>query len=178
MKWCLDMPNLNNVDLSSKWAFYYKNDVTITGSTHLIPLSSIDIGALRRFFNWSSRHVWYLPLSVLYATPLSTNRLQRCEVVSDPNERRALFILSSHSELTIELETIHIINTLFDRVEKNRIRFREGNETSHFTLLVWVTCLHRPFYWRSHSSRSRQIYCNSVSKCVTLLHCILKATPH
>ena len=44
------MPSLTNVDLSSKWAFYYKNDVTIIESTPFILLSQIDIGALRRFF--------------------------------------------------------------------------------------------------------------------------------
>ena len=42
------MPNLTNVDLSSS-AFYYKTDITIRGSTHFIPLSPIDIGALQRY---------------------------------------------------------------------------------------------------------------------------------
>ena len=49
-----------------------------------------------------------------------------CEVVSDSNEWRGVFVLSSFFELIMELETIHIFNTLFDRVEKNRISFREG----------------------------------------------------
>ena len=43
------MPSLTDVYLP--WAFYYKNDVTIRGSTHFIPLSLIDIGALRSKFN-------------------------------------------------------------------------------------------------------------------------------
>ena len=43
------MPNLTDVYLPN--AFYYKNNVTITGGTHFIPLSRIDIGALQRFFN-------------------------------------------------------------------------------------------------------------------------------
>ena len=43
------MPSLTDVYLPN--AFYYKNDVTIRGSTHFIPLSRIDIGALQRFFN-------------------------------------------------------------------------------------------------------------------------------
>ena len=43
------MPNLTNVYFTSE-AFKYKNDVTITGSTHFISLSQIDIGALRNYF--------------------------------------------------------------------------------------------------------------------------------
>ena len=41
------MPNLTDVVLP--YAFDYKDDVTITGSTHFIPLSRIDIGALQRY---------------------------------------------------------------------------------------------------------------------------------
>ena len=47
-------------------------------------------------------------------------------VVSDSNEWIPHFILLFHSELIIELGAIHIFNTLFDRIEKNRISFREG----------------------------------------------------
>ena len=47
-------------------------------------------------------------------------------VVSDPNERRALFILSYNSELIIGLEAIHVFNTLFNYVEKNRTSFWGG----------------------------------------------------
>ena len=43
------MPNLSNVVLT-EYAFQYKNDVTIRGSTRVIPLLPIDIGALNRFF--------------------------------------------------------------------------------------------------------------------------------
>ena len=43
------MPNLTDVYLP--WAFYYKDDVTITGSTHFILLSQLDIGALQNFFH-------------------------------------------------------------------------------------------------------------------------------
>ena len=43
------MPSLTDVYLL--WAFYYKDHVTITGSTHFIPLSPTDIGALQRFFH-------------------------------------------------------------------------------------------------------------------------------
>ena len=43
------MPNLTDVYLF--YAFYYKNDVTIRGSTHFIPLSRIDIGALAKLIN-------------------------------------------------------------------------------------------------------------------------------
>ena len=43
------MPNLSNVVLT-EYTFQYKNDVTIRGSTRVIPLLPIDIGALNRFF--------------------------------------------------------------------------------------------------------------------------------
>ena len=49
-----------------------------------------------------------------------------CEVVSDTNEWRGVFVLSSFFELIMGLETLHIFNTLFDRIEKNRTSFREG----------------------------------------------------
>ena len=57
-EWHLDMPSLTNVDLP--YAFHYKKDVTIRGSTLFISLSRIDIGALQRFFNWSPRGGWIL----------------------------------------------------------------------------------------------------------------------
>ena len=41
------MPRLTDVYLPQ--AFKYKDGVTITGSTHFIPLSQIDIGALQRY---------------------------------------------------------------------------------------------------------------------------------
>ena len=43
------MPSLTDVYLT-EYAFYYKKYATITGSAHLIPLSRIDIGALRNYF--------------------------------------------------------------------------------------------------------------------------------
>ena len=43
------MPRLTYVVLPQ--AFDYKDHVTITSSTHFIPLSPTDIGALRRFFH-------------------------------------------------------------------------------------------------------------------------------
>ena len=60
MKWCLDMPSLTDVYLPE--AFAYKNDVTITGSTHFILLSQLDIGALQSYFNWSPRGTWLFSL--------------------------------------------------------------------------------------------------------------------
>ena len=42
------MPSLTDVDLPD--AFYYKDHVTITSSTHFL-LSQLDIGALQNFFN-------------------------------------------------------------------------------------------------------------------------------
>ena len=49
-----------------------------------------------------------------------------CEVVSDSNEWRRVFVLSSFFELIIELETILITSVLLNRVEKSRISFRKG----------------------------------------------------
>ena len=40
------------------------------------------------------------------------------EIVSDSNERRVLYALPFPSELIIGLETIHVFNTPFDRVER------------------------------------------------------------
>ena len=63
------------------------------------------------------------------------------------------------------------------RKEQNQLQRRiTKRPISH--PLEWVTCLHRPFYWRSHSSRSRQIFCYFVGKCAILLHRILKARLH
>ena len=44
------MPSLTDVYLPL--AFRYKNDVTITGSTHFIPLLRIDIGALYPYLSY------------------------------------------------------------------------------------------------------------------------------
>ena len=44
------MPSLTDVYLL--YAFGYKNDVTIIGSTHFIPLSRIDIGALYPYVSY------------------------------------------------------------------------------------------------------------------------------
>ena len=44
------MPSLADVYLT-QYAFTYKYGVTITGSTHFIPLSQIDIGALANHYN-------------------------------------------------------------------------------------------------------------------------------
>ena len=52
MKWWLDMPSLTDVVLDSRYAFRYKNDVTIRGGTHFIPLSPTDIGALYPYVSY------------------------------------------------------------------------------------------------------------------------------
>ena len=46
-------------------AFEYKNDVTMRGSTHIIPLSQIDIGALHPFFNIPSPEMYEYCMSIL-----------------------------------------------------------------------------------------------------------------
>ena len=65
------MPSLTDVDLSSNRAFYYKDDVTIRGSTHFILLSQIDIGALQRFFHYPSFFHTFTLTSLSHATPFS-----------------------------------------------------------------------------------------------------------
>lgn len=42
------MPNLHRVVLSRN-AFYNKNNVVVTGSASLVPLSPIDIGAMYKY---------------------------------------------------------------------------------------------------------------------------------
>ena len=46
------MPSLTDVVLDSRYAFKYKNDITVTGGTHFIPLSRIDIGALYPYVSY------------------------------------------------------------------------------------------------------------------------------
>ena len=57
------MPNLTDVVLPN--AFLYKDDVTIRGSTHFIPLSRIVIGALYPFFNIQTPEMYDYCLSIL-----------------------------------------------------------------------------------------------------------------
>ena len=57
------MPRLTNVYLPN--AFEYKDGVTIRGSTHFIPLSRIDIGALHPFFNIQTPEMYEYCMSIL-----------------------------------------------------------------------------------------------------------------
>ena len=52
MNWSLDMPSLTDVVLDSRYAFHYKNDITIRGSSHFIPLSPTGIGALYPYVSY------------------------------------------------------------------------------------------------------------------------------
>ena len=54
------MPSLTDVDLPE--AFYYKDDVTMRGSTHFIPLSQIDIGE----FGYYSRLPRHIPIATVF----------------------------------------------------------------------------------------------------------------
>ena len=74
-EWCLDMPSLTDVNLSSKYAFKYKTDVT-KNSTYFIPFSRIDIGALQNKFNWPPRGTWFLSVPHTYF-PFTTKLIQR-----------------------------------------------------------------------------------------------------
>ena len=57
------MPSLNNVYLPG--AFKYKTDVTIRGSTYIIPLSQIVIGTLYPFFNIQTPEMYEYCMSIL-----------------------------------------------------------------------------------------------------------------
>ena len=57
------MPSLTDVSLPG--AFWYKDDVTIRGSTHFIPLSQIVIGALHPFFNIQTPEMYEYCMSIL-----------------------------------------------------------------------------------------------------------------
>ena len=57
------MPNLTDVDLPE--AFGYKDDVTMRGSTYIIPLSRLVIGALYPFFNIQTPEMYEYCMSIL-----------------------------------------------------------------------------------------------------------------
>ena len=57
------MPSLTNVYLPR--AFEYKDGVTVRGSTYIIPLSRLDIGALHQFFNIPSPEMYEYCMSIL-----------------------------------------------------------------------------------------------------------------
>ena len=57
------MPNLTDVDLPN--AFGYKDDVTMRGSTYIIPLSRLVIGALYPFFNIQTPEMYEYCMSIL-----------------------------------------------------------------------------------------------------------------
>ena len=57
------MPSL--IDVYLPYAFEYKTDVTIRGSTHFIPLSQLVIGALYPFFNIQTPEMYEYCMSIL-----------------------------------------------------------------------------------------------------------------
>ena len=57
------MPRLTDVDLPR--AFYYKNDVTIRGSTHFTPLSHLVIGDFYKFFNVQTPEMYEYCMNIL-----------------------------------------------------------------------------------------------------------------
>ena len=90
-------------------------------------------------------------------------------------------ILCSFISLSVDYgirNTSYLQHSLWPcRKEQNQFQIRiTKRPISH--PLEWATCLYRPSYWKSHSSRSRRIFRDFVSKCVTLLHWILKARLH
>ena len=138
-EWCLDMPNLTNVYLSSKYAFKYKTDVTLRGSTHFIPFSRIDIGALQRYFNWSPRGTWLLSLC---HTPHNTHFLSTSELIQRHLRERY------HCANT-QIMTIRIWN------DGNPIRIVETGSNDHSLQIAWnprhfafqITHIASPFQW-------------------------------
>ena len=61
------MPNLTNVTLT-KYAFDYKNDVTIRGSTGFIPLSELVIGDFYHFFSIQTPEMYEYCMSTLHGS--------------------------------------------------------------------------------------------------------------
>ena len=66
------MPNLTNVTLT-KYAFTYKNDVTIRGSTGFIPLSELVIGDFYQFFNIQTPEMYEYCMNVLRGSGETTD---------------------------------------------------------------------------------------------------------
>ena len=66
------MPNLTNVTLT-KYAFDYKNDVTIRGSTGFIPLSELVIGDFYQFFNIQTPEMYEYCMNVLRGSGETTD---------------------------------------------------------------------------------------------------------
>ena len=66
------MPNLTNVTLT-KYAFDYKNDVTIRGSTGFIPLSELVIGDFYQFFNIKTPEMYEYCMNVLRGSGETTD---------------------------------------------------------------------------------------------------------
>ena len=66
------MPNLTNVTLT-KYAFDYKNDVTIRGSTGFIPLSELVIGDFYQFFNIQTPEMYEYCMNVLRGSDEKTD---------------------------------------------------------------------------------------------------------
>ena len=136
-EWCLDMPNLTDVYLSDP--FDYKNHVTIRGSTHFIPLSRIDIGALRRFFKWSPRGTWLLSLCHTHPQhplPSTSELIQR-------------HLRERYRCANTEIMTIRIWN------DGNPIRIVETTSNYHSLHIAWnphhssfqITHITSPLQW-------------------------------
>ena len=127
------MPRLTNVVLSSEWAFSDKDDVTITGSTHSIPLSPTDIGALQSFFVYNE--CWS-------DSPVS---MSITELVIDSDKCNAgsvtVFDLSKYPKLksvTIGEESFKYVNEVkmiglsaLESVEIGKSCFRNDNDLSN-----------------------------------------------
>ena len=104
------MPNLTDVHLP--YAFDYKNDVTIRGSTHFIPLSQLVIGDFYRFFNIQTPEMYDYCMDLLRGSDEITDL-----VISGgacPFENVTLFDLSVYPRLT----TLTGINNGFMYVEE------------------------------------------------------------
>ena len=145
-EWWLDMPSLTDVYLPD--AFYYKNHITIRGSTHFIPLSRIDIGALQRFFNWSPRGGWilfvpHIPFIIMWEPIISVQVLTQWPFQSQAKsiiQSRWYSRSSSFSKTIWNRYISHSIITCIPFCHN-----RKGYVSSPFTLipinvLVWITC--------------------------------------
>ena len=181
------MPSLTDVYLPH--AFYYKNDVTITGSTHFIPLSRIDIGALRRFFNWSPRGTWLLSLchtlfiiiweSIVSVQTLHSHIDHSCRIYNQCIQNRWNSRSSSFSKTIWNRYISHSIITCIPFCHNRKYYVFSPFTLISVSMLVWITsqmafvrdCGYNQFRWISWVRRF--YHCSSLIRYwVSFKHCV------
>ena len=179
------MPSLTDVYLPH--AFYYKNDVTITGSTHFIPLSRIDIGALQNKFNWPPRGGWmlfvpHIPFITVWEPIISVQILTQWPFQSQVKsiiQNRWNSRSSSFSKTIWNRYISHSIITCIPFCHNRKCYVFSPFIMISVSVLVWITsqmafkrvCGYSPFHWvswlRRFCHRSSLLCCYTSFK-----HCV------